>query len=108
MVTSMSNLPVTSATSLTPSILNNSSMMWSRFFVSILIPVNALTLYPSSSLFTTIVKRSINFFLTSLFILEYTTDELTLIFFERRGTEIEASCDNSDKICKSSSSTFAV
>jgi len=41
-------------------------------------------------------------------ILEYTTDELTLIFFDNRGTEIEASSDNSDKICKSKPSTFTV
>jgi len=67
-----------------------------------------LTLYPSSTSFTTIVKRSINFLLTSLLILEYTTDELILIFFDKRGTEIEASLDNSDKICKSKLSTFAV
>jgi len=41
-------------------------------------------------------------------ILEYTTDEFTSIFFDNRGTEIEASLDSSDKICKSSSSTFVV
>jgi len=76
--------------------------------VSILIPVKALTLYPSSSSFTSIVKRSISFLLTNLLIREYTTDELTLIFLDKRGTEIEASLDNSDKICKSKSSTFAV
>jgi hypothetical protein len=73
-----------------------------------LIPVNAFTVYPSSSSLTTIVKRSINFLFTNRLILEYTTDELTLIFFDKRGTEIEASLDNSDKICKSSSSTFTV
>ena len=66
----MSNLPVTSATSLTPSILNNCSMTLSRCFVSMLIPVNAFTSYPSSASLTTIVKRSINFLLTNLLILE--------------------------------------
>ena len=73
-----------------------------------LIPVKALTLYPSSASFTSIVNRSMSFLFTSLLILEYTTDELTLIFFDKRGTEIDASLDNSDKICKSKSSTFAV
>ncbi|GBH34791.1 hypothetical protein NZNM25_15820 [Nitrosopumilus zosterae] len=73
-----------------------------------LIPVNAFTLYPSSASFTSIVKRSINFLLTNLLIREYTTDEFTLIFFDNLGTEIDASLDNSDKICKSKSSTFAV
>ncbi|AFS81581.1 hypothetical protein NKOR_08630 [Candidatus Nitrosopumilus koreensis AR1] len=63
-----------------------------------LIPVNALTLYPNSASFTTIVNRSINFLFTNLLILEYTTDEFTLIFFDKRGTEIDASLDNSDKI----------
>jgi len=67
-----------------------------------------LTLYPSSSSLTIIVKRSISFLVTNLLIREYTTDELTLIFFDKRGIEIEASLDNSDKICKSKSSTFAV
>jgi hypothetical protein len=73
-----------------------------------LIPATALTAYPSSSSLTTIVKRSISFLLTNRLILEYTTDEFTLIFFDKRGTEIEASFDNSDKICKSKSSSFAV
>jgi len=54
------------------------------------------------------VNRSMSFLFTNLLILEYTTDELTLIFFDKRGTEIDASLDNSDKICKSRSSTFAV
>jgi len=54
------------------------------------------------------VKRSINFLFTNLLILEYTTYELTSIFFDNRGTEIEASLDNSDNICKSKSSTFVV
>ncbi len=54
------------------------------------------------------VKRSINFRLTNLLILEYTTEELTSIFFDNRGIEMDASFDNSDKICKSRSSTFAV
>ena len=66
----MSNLPVTSATSLTPLILNNCSITLSRCFVSMLIPVNALTSYPSSASLTTIVNRSINFLLTSLLIRE--------------------------------------
>jgi hypothetical protein len=72
------------------------------------IPVNAFTLYPSSASFTTIVKRSINFRFTRRLILEYTTDEFTLIFFDNLGTDIDASLDNSDKICKSNSSTFTV
>jgi len=76
--------------------------------VSILIPVSAFTLYPSSESFTTIVKRSINFLFTSRLIREYTTDEFTLIFFDNLGIEIDASFDNSDKICKSRSSTLAV
>jgi len=46
--------------------------------------------------------------LTNLLILEYITDELTSIFFDKRGTEIDASFDNSDKICKSKLSTFTV
>jgi hypothetical protein len=46
--------------------------------------------------------------LTNLLILEYTTDALTSIFFDKRGTEIDPSLDNSDKICKSKSSTFTV
>jgi len=58
--------------------------------------------------FTIIVKRSINFLFNSLLIREYTTDELILIFFDKRGTEIDASSDNSDKICKSKSSTLTV
>jgi len=41
-------------------------------------------------------------------ILEYTTEEFTSIFFDNRGTEIDASLDNSDKICKSRLSTFTV
>ena len=41
-------------------------------------------------------------------LVEYTTEEFTLIFFDNLGTETEASFDNSDKICKSNSSTFAV
>jgi hypothetical protein len=65
-------------------------------------------LKPSSASLTTIVKRSINFLLTNLLILEYITDELTSIFFDKRGTEIDASFDNSDKICKSKLSTFTV
>jgi len=65
-------------------------------------------LYPSSTSFTIIVKRSINFRFTSLLILEYTTEELTSIFFDSRGIEIDASFANSDKICKSRSSTLAV
>jgi hypothetical protein len=36
------------------------------------------------------------------------TEELTLIFFDKRGTEIDASLDNSDKISKSKLSTFTV
>ena len=71
-------------------------------------PVRALTSYPSSASFTSIVNLSINFLLTNLLILEYTTDEFTSIFLDKRGTEIEASLDNSDKICKSKSSTFVV
>ena len=98
----MSNLPVTSATSLTPSILNNCSITLSRCLVSMLIPVNALTSYPNSASLTSMVKRSINFLFTNLLILEYTTDELTSIFFDNRGTEIEASLDNSDNILFSS------
>ena len=54
------------------------------------------------------VKRSINFLLTNLLIREYTTEEFTSIFFDNRGTEIDASLDNSDNICKSKSSTFVV
>jgi len=73
-----------------------------------LIPVKAFTLYPNSASFTTIVNRSINFLFTSLFIREYTTEELTLIFFDNLGIEIDASFDSSDKICKSRSSTLAV
>ena len=65
-------------------------------------------MYPNSASLTTTVKRSINFRFTSLLILEYTTDELTSIFFDKRGIEIDASFDNSDKICKSRSSTLAV
>jgi len=65
-------------------------------------------MYPSSASFTTIVKRSIIFRFTSLFILEYTTEEFTSIFFDKRGIEIDASFANSDKICKSRSSTLAV
>ena len=65
-------------------------------------------MYPSSASFTIIVKRSINFRFTSLLILEYTTEELTSIFFDSRGIEIDASFASSDKICKSRSSTFAV
>jgi F0F1-type ATP synthase membrane subunit b/b' len=65
-------------------------------------------LKPSSASLTTIVKRSINFLLTNLLILEYITDELTSIFFDKRGTEIDASLDNSDKICKSKLSIFTV
>jgi len=107
-VTSMSNLPVTSAISLTSSIPNNFSITLSRCFVSMLIPVNALTWYPSSASLTSIVKRSINFLLTNLLILEYTTEEFTSIFFDNRGTEIDASLDNSDKISKSRLSTFTV
>jgi hypothetical protein len=104
----MSNLPVTSAISLTSSIPNNFSITLSRCFVSMLIPVNALTWYPSSASLTSIVKRSINFLLTNLLILEYTTEEFTSIFFDNRGTEIDASLDNSDKISKSRLSTFTV
>ena len=87
---------------------NNFSITLSRCFVSMLIPVNALTWYPSSASLTSIVKRSINFLLTNLLILEYTTEEFTSIFFDNRGTEIDASFDNSDKICKSRLSTFTV
>ena len=54
------------------------------------------------------VNLSINFRLTNRLILEYTTEEFTLIFFDNLGIEIEASFDNSDRICKSRSSTFAV
>ena len=52
------------------------------------------------------VNFSINFLFTNLLIREYTTDEFTLIFLDKRGTDIEASLDNSDKICKSNSSTL--
>jgi hypothetical protein len=72
------------------------------------IPVNAFTLYPSSVSFTTIVNRSINFRFIRRLILEYTTDEFILIFFDHLGIEIDASLDNSDKICKSKSSTFTI
>ncbi len=107
-VTMMSNLPVTSEISRTPFILNNSSIMVSLYFESMLSPVSAFTPYPNSLSFTTIVNRSISFLFVRRFILLYTTDGFTLIFSESFGMEIDASSLSSESMVRSSSSIFTV
>src|SRR5919198_1244305 len=104
----MSNLPVTSETSRTSSILNNSFRTLSLSLESMLIPVRALTLNPSASSLITIVNFLINPFLSSLLILLYTTEAFMLIFFESLGTDVLASFESSLNIFKSKSSILAI
>src|SRR6266487_4721847 len=104
----MSNLPVTSATSLTSGILNNSLRTLSLSLESILMPVSALTPNPKASSLITIVNSLIRPLFTSLFILLYTTEALTLIFLESLGTEILASWASSLKILRSNSSILPI
>jgi len=54
------------------------------------------------------VNLSISFLFVSLFILLYTTDGFTFIFSDSFGMEIDASSLSSDRMVRSSSSTFAV
>src|SRR6187200_2772613 len=104
----MSNLPVTSETSRTSGILNNSLRTLSLSLESILIPVRALTLNPSASSLITIVNFLINPFLSSLLILLYTTEAFMLIFFESLGTDVLASLESSLNIFKSKSSILDI
>jgi len=108
MVTNMSNLPVTSATSRTSGILNNSFKTLSLIFESISRPVRALTLKTTTS---SLILRN-NYFMKpifrSLLILLYTTEELTLIDLESFGTEILASLESSLSILKSRSSILPI